>query len=78
MSDDMEHGLAAYGEGAGRVRRRLGVENGTDGTAEAVSSVLTAAPSRCPRCRRHSPPMARGSPNSSAACPANPCSVLQS
>ncbi|MGP4089988.1 hypothetical protein [Streptomyces sp. KR55] len=36
IDDELEHDLAANGEGAGRIRLRLDVERVTDGTAEAV------------------------------------------
>ncbi|MEY9998119.1 hypothetical protein ABIE67_010240 [Streptomyces sp. V4I8] len=36
LDDELEHDLAANGEGAGRIRLRLDVEKVTDGTAEAV------------------------------------------
>ncbi|MGW3984764.1 hypothetical protein [Streptomyces mirabilis] len=36
LDDELEHDLAANGEGAGRIRLRLDVEKVTGGTAEAV------------------------------------------
>ncbi|MEU5445199.1 hypothetical protein [Streptomyces griseofuscus] len=36
LGDSLEHGFAACGEGAGRIRLRLGIERITDGTAEIV------------------------------------------
>lgn len=36
LDDELEHDLAANGEGAGRIRLRLDVEKVTDGTAQAV------------------------------------------
>lgn len=36
LDDELEHDLAANGEGAGRIRLRLNVERVTDGTAEVV------------------------------------------
>ncbi|MFE6554298.1 hypothetical protein ACFVHS_38810 [Streptomyces sp. NPDC057746] len=36
LDDELEHDLAANGEGAGRIRLRLDVERVTDGVTEAV------------------------------------------
>ena len=36
LDDELEHDLAANGEGAGRIRMRLEVERVTDGVTEAV------------------------------------------
>ncbi|MGW4823491.1 hypothetical protein ACWEP4_32230 [Streptomyces sp. NPDC004227] len=36
LDDELEHDLAANGEGAGRIRMRLDVERVTDGVTEAV------------------------------------------
>ncbi|MFJ4428456.1 hypothetical protein [Streptomyces bobili] len=36
LDDQLEHDLAANGEGAGRIRLRLDVEKVTDGSTEAV------------------------------------------
>ncbi|MFJ8313988.1 MULTISPECIES: hypothetical protein [unclassified Streptomyces] len=36
LDDELEHDLAANGEGAGRLRLRLDVEKVTDGITEAV------------------------------------------
>ncbi|MFC9627387.1 hypothetical protein ACFTXM_48130 [Streptomyces sp. NPDC056930] len=36
LDAELEHDLAANGEGAGRIRLRLDVEKVTDGTVEAV------------------------------------------
>ncbi|WP_331765357.1 hypothetical protein OG747_52885 (plasmid) [Streptomyces sp. NBC_01384] len=36
LDDELEHDLAANGEGASRIRLRLDVEKVTDGTSEAV------------------------------------------
>ena len=36
LDDELEHDLAANGEGAGRIRLRLDVEKVTDSTTEAV------------------------------------------
>ncbi|MGX1266993.1 hypothetical protein [Streptomyces phaeoluteigriseus] len=36
LDDELEHALAANGEGAGRIRLRLDVERVTDGVTETV------------------------------------------
>ncbi|MFD7284099.1 hypothetical protein ACFV80_45815 [Streptomyces sp. NPDC059862] len=40
LDDELEHDLAANGEGAGRIRLRLDVEEVTDGVTETVGHHL--------------------------------------